>query len=998
MQKIYKFILPVLIGLMPFTSVFSQYKRCGTQEAIELAFKQNPSLKVQMEMNEKKLGEAITKTLAQRQTSPNNSSFAPAVTIPIVFHVVLTAAQQAQVTDAMILAQLNILNQDFTGFNADSSNVPPAFQSVRGHGTFSFCMAQRTPAGLATNGINRVVSTTRSNSSTTNDPIKSTAAGGSDVWDPTKYVNVWLTNFTNANLLGYASFPIGSQENTSGNISQQGVVVLAQSIPGGTATPYNFGRTLTHELGHFFWLRHIWGDGTCGNDFPNTPGIDDTPDQSNSTFNCPGTAPTVSALAAGCATTTNPPGRMFQNFMDYTDDACMTMFTIGQQIRAEQAINTFRASLLTSNGCQALSGFNFNNTSASSSVCSGPTSAAVSLNTTAEGGFSTPIILSASGVPTGATISFSVNPLTPGNATTVTLNNVNVLAAGTYNITVTGIAGAVTKNTTLVFIVQAGAGPSITTQPAAQAVCVGADVTFALSATGATNYQWQVNTGSGFTNISGANSSSYTITGTTGSQNGYIYQVIASTQCGSTTSTTALLNVTTAAAITTQPASTSACTGGTASFTSVASGTSLTYVWEVSSDGGLTWATVPSATGATLNLSALTSAENGNLYRVKISNSCATATSNAATLTVNNTASILSQPTAQNVCSGSSTSFMVSAAGTGLGYQWQISTDGGTTWNNIAGANAATYAIASVPQSANNNRYRVLVTSTCSATGTLSDAVLLTVFTPVTVDVAPPREIRGCVGDDITLTVVATGSGLSYQWNESVNGGTSYSAIPGATSSSYTITNLARRYDGYLYTVTITGVPCGLVTTLPTLVRANFKPGVVLAPARPNTAITPSSNTTLYATVSPVAPATGSFVYSWTLNNQPISATGSSVYVTPDALGTYSVTVTDTSTGCSNTSNAVTITDAVSNAVFIYPNPNVGRFQVRYYGPVNGQTVRTVNVYDAKGARVLTKTYSIARTYEGMDVDMRNMNTGIYMVELKDTNGKRLASASVIVK
>ena len=110
------------------------------------------------------------------------------------------------------------------------------------------------------------------------------------------------------------------------------------------------------------------------------------------------------------------------------------------------------------------------------------------------------------------------------------------------------------------------------------------------------------------------------------------------------------------------------------------------------------------------------------------------------------------------------------------------------------------------------------------------------------------------------------------------------------------------------------------------------------------------------------------------------------------------VTVTDTSTGCSSTSNAVTISDAISNAVFIYPNPNVGRFQVRYYGPVSGATVRTVNVYDSKGARVLTKSYSIARTYEGMDVDMRNMNTGIYMVELKDANGKRLGSASVIVK
>ncbi|TAL45870.1 MAG: hypothetical protein EPN92_06915, partial [Chitinophagaceae bacterium] len=121
----------------------------------------------------------------------------------------------------------------------------------------------------------------------------------------------------------------------------------AGTLPGGSITSYNLGRTLTHEMGHFVWLRHIWGDDVCGDDFPNTPGIDDTPQQSDETFGCPS-----GTVASGCTGFPNPPGRMYQNFMDYSNDACLTMFTNGQNIRADQALFTFRPSLLSSNGCQ----------------------------------------------------------------------------------------------------------------------------------------------------------------------------------------------------------------------------------------------------------------------------------------------------------------------------------------------------------------------------------------------------------------------------------------------------------------------------------------------------------------------------------------------------------------------------------------------------------------------------------------------------------------------
>lgn len=324
------------------------HRTCGTAEWLEAMKTKFPGFKTQYETGEKKLGEAMTRR-AQHQDA--NRANTLNVTIPIVFHVVLPAPQQALLTDAMIMAQLTRLNLDYAGLNADSSNIPAEFQAVRGHSVIQFCLAKRTPAGFPATGIVRVVSATVSEGPSADDPVKSTARGGSDAWDPTKYFNVWLTNFDESGSLGYASFPIGSPEDPTWGLNQQGVVVLAQSVPGGSATRFNGGRTLVHEAGHYFWLRHINGDAACGEDFPTTLSLDDTPKQASLSAGCPGQSPVVVAVPSGCPESPNPPGKMFQNYMDYTDDACYSMFTKGQVLRAEQAINTFRPGYLTSNGC-----------------------------------------------------------------------------------------------------------------------------------------------------------------------------------------------------------------------------------------------------------------------------------------------------------------------------------------------------------------------------------------------------------------------------------------------------------------------------------------------------------------------------------------------------------------------------------------------------------------------------------------------------------------------
>jgi hypothetical protein len=115
-----------------------------------------------------------------------------------------------------------------------------------------------------------------------------------------------------------------------------------------------------------------------------------------------------------------------------------------------------------------------------------------------------------------------------------------------------------------------------------------------------------------------------------------------------------------------------------------------------------------------------------------------------------------------------------------------------------------------------------------------------------------------------------------------------------------------------------------------------------------------------------------------------------------DQMGTYNVKVTDVN-GCSATSSTVNIADSLTSIMFIYPSPNTGQFQVRYYSGANNVVPRVLNIYDAKGARVYTKYYTINRPYDRMDVDMRNHGKGIYMVELGDRNGARIKTGRVVI-
>ncbi|WP_165813781.1 M43 family zinc metalloprotease [Terrimonas sp.] len=301
---------------------------CATMPRLDSLFENNSSFRKKFEQNR----DNFNLRLQQRNTASQREGDAEITyTIPVVFHIVLS--DPFVVTDAQIQAQLEKLNNAFSGTGADSSSVPSWFKPLFAKSRIRFCLAQRTPDGAPSAGITRT--TTSVTSFTYDDKVKYISSGGKDSWDPDSYYNVWICRLNN-NLLGYATFP------EDGDADAQGVVIDYRSLPGGSYTNYNTGKTLCHETGHYFNLYHIWGDddGACtGTDY-----VDDTPNQANSSTGCSSGIKTDRCTSGGN-------GIMYQNYMDYSYDACLIMFTTEQVERMESALLTYRSSLLNAQGC-----------------------------------------------------------------------------------------------------------------------------------------------------------------------------------------------------------------------------------------------------------------------------------------------------------------------------------------------------------------------------------------------------------------------------------------------------------------------------------------------------------------------------------------------------------------------------------------------------------------------------------------------------------------------
>ncbi len=312
----------------------AQHQRCATMHLLEKRMQENPELKARIQSSELMLENLIN----TEQAKASNMAI---ITIPVVVHVVWNQASQ-NISDAQILSQIKILNEDFRLLNADSLAVNHPYWPFTADTEIEFCLATKDPQGASTTGITR----TQSNISVWNDNnfdnLKNSNLGGKNNWDPTKYLNIYVANLETG-LLGFASFP----DELISNPELDGVVIRPEAFGSvGTAgnggySENDLGRTATHEVGHWLFLRHIWGDEPCGNDF-----VNDTPLAEEDNVLCPSFPHNANNA---CGTGAN--GEMFMNYMDYVDDACMNMFTSGQKNRMRSAIAQLRPGLLSATAC-----------------------------------------------------------------------------------------------------------------------------------------------------------------------------------------------------------------------------------------------------------------------------------------------------------------------------------------------------------------------------------------------------------------------------------------------------------------------------------------------------------------------------------------------------------------------------------------------------------------------------------------------------------------------
>jgi hypothetical protein len=367
---------------------------------------------------------------------------------------------------------------------------------------------------------------------------------------------------------------------------------------------------------------------------------------------------------------------------------------------------------------------------------------------------------------------------------------------------------------------------AITSNPTNQTVCDGATVMFAATASGnpTPTVQWQVSTNGGgsFSDISGATSPILSFTATA-AQDGNQYRAVFSNTCESTTSTAtttaATLTVNTTPSIATNPTNQTACEGATASFTATADGSASTVQWQVSTNGGSSFSNISGATSTTLAFTALTS-QNGNQYRAVFTNSCGTATTTAATLTVNaNTTA--TAPSDQTVCQGATASFSTMASGTNLHYAWTV--DSSPFNGDSSSINVPTASL-----SAGNHPVSVTVTGTCGSV--TRNATLTVKATTTTTD---PADQSVCLGGTASFSTNASGTGpFSFVWKKGVtvlnNGdfGGRVSIVTGSSTSTLTISNI-QASDFGTYNVETTG-SCNTATQSATLAVNNTPPSITL--------------------------------------------------------------------------------------------------------------------------------------------------------------------------
>ncbi|MBL0154005.1 MAG: zinc metalloprotease [Chitinophagaceae bacterium] len=253
------------------------------------------------------------------------------IKIPVVVHNLYHNPSE-KISDAQVNSQLAALNACYRRRNADTVNTPAYFKALGADCEIEFQLATADPRRRYTNGIVRKY--TPITKWEADDQVKFASSMGDDAWDPKSYLNIWVCNLDR--LAGYSSV-IGDSLNRDGIVINLNAFGLTSNNDG-----YNLGKTAVHEVGHWLNLTHIWGDTYCGDD-----SVDDTPKQAGYNMGCP------SGIRSTCGNT--PTGDMYMNFMDFTSDVCMNLFTRGQKLRMRALFEPggLRYGMLSSKGLSA---------------------------------------------------------------------------------------------------------------------------------------------------------------------------------------------------------------------------------------------------------------------------------------------------------------------------------------------------------------------------------------------------------------------------------------------------------------------------------------------------------------------------------------------------------------------------------------------------------------------------------------------------------------------
>jgi hypothetical protein len=423
---------------------------------------------------------------------------------------------------------------------------------------------------------------------------------------------------------------------------------------------------------------------------------------------------------------------------------------------------------------------------------------------------------------------------------------------------------------------------AVVTSPANATVCPGQNASFATTATGSgLTYQWQQNTGSGFVNIAnpsvgfvGPNSATLTVVGVTAGMAGFTYRCEIKGQCGANTqSGIAALNLNSATAVTVNPANVTSCQGTNVNFSVTATGTGpLSYQWQQwNGSAFVNLAAAPpyqGTTGTTLTIQSITPAMNLTEYRCMVTGACSAAASTTGVLSVNNNPTITGQPLNQTACANAVAGFSVSVAGAGpITYQWQG--DNGIVFSNLSnagiysGVNTPALVITGATAANNGNAFRCVITGACGS-AIISNQASLIVNSSPSINTQPANTMV-CETGTANLNVSATGAGLTYQWQESADGGTVYTnlvnAAPfsGATAATLTITGATNGLNGYKYRCVVFGTCTPSQLSSAATLTVNALPVVNTPPS--NATVCSGGNTSFT-----VAATAGGIFYQWQVN------------------------------------------------------------------------------------------------------------------------------------